>query len=313
MKVVVTGGAGFIGSNLAEELASRGKEVVILDDLSTGKIENIRGLLRKENVKFVNGSVTDMELLKEVFKGAEVVYHLAAIPSVPRSIKEPVRANEVNVNGTLNVIVAARDCGARKVAYASSSSVYGDAPSLPKREDMNPNPLSPYAVTKLAGEYYCQVFQEVYGLETVSLRYFNVYGPRQDPFSEYAAVIPRFIQRALKGMPPIIYGDGEQTRDFTFVKDAVRGTIILAESKATGVFNIGRGEQISINRLAKLVLEVTGLALNPIHEKPRRGDVRHSLADISRARSYGYDPKYSVEEGLKETKQFLVESKLTAK
>jgi len=301
MKVVVTGGAGFIGSNLADELANRGKEVVILDDLSTGKIENIGRLRRRENVRFVNGSVTDMELLKEVFKRAEVVYHLAAIPSVPRSIKEPVRSNEVNINGTLNVLVAARACGVRKVAYASSSSVYGDTLELPKREEMNPNPLSPYAVTKLTGEYYCRVFQEVYGLETVSLRYFNVYGPRQDPLSEYAAVIPKFIQRALKGMPPVIYGDGNQTRDFTFVKDVMEGTIILAENEATGVFNIGRGEQTSINHLARLVLEVTGQDFEPIHEKPRTGDVRHSLADISRAKSYGYNPKYSVKEGLKET------------
>ena len=301
MKVVVTGGAGFIGSNLADELANRGKEVVILDDLSTGKIENIGRLRKRENVRFVNGSVTDMELLKGVFKRAEVVYHLAAIPSVPRSIKEPERSNEVNINGTLNVLVAARACGVRKVAYASSSSVYGDTLELPKREEMNPNPLSPYAVTKLTGEYYCRVFQEVYGLETVSLRYFNVYGPRQDPLSEYAAVIPKFIQRALKGMPPVIYGDGNQTRDFTFVKDVVEGTIILAENEATGVFNIGRGEQTSINHLARLILEVTGLDLEPIHEKPRTGDVRHSLADISRAKSYGYNPKYSVKEGLKET------------
>jgi len=301
MKVVVTGGAGFIGSNLADELANRGKEVVILDDLSTGKIDNIGRLRRRENVRFVNGSVTDMELLKGVFKRAEVVYHLAAIPSVPRSIKEPVRSNEVNINGTLNVLVAARACGVRKVVYASSSSVYGDTLELPKREEMNPNPLSPYAVTKLTGEYYCRVFQEVYGLETVSLRYFNVYGPRQDPLSEYAAVIPKFIQRALKGMPPVIYGDGNQTRDFTFVKDVVEGTIILAENEATGVFNIGRGEQTSINHLARLVLEVTGQDLEPIHEKPRTGDVRHSLADISRAKSYGYNPKYSVKEGLKET------------
>ena len=301
MKVVVTGGAGFIGSNLADELANRGKEVVILDDLSTGKIDNIGGLRRRENVRFVNGSVTDMDLLKGVFKRAEVVYHLAAIPSVPRSIKEPERSNEVNINGTLNVLMAARACGVRKVAYASSSSVYGDTLELPKREEMNPNPLSPYAVTKLTGEYYCRVFQEVYGLETVSLRYFNVYGPRQDPLSEYAAVIPKFIQRALKGMPPVIYGDGNQTRDFTFVKDVVEGTIILAENEATGVFNIGRGEQTSINHLARLVLEVTGQDLEPIHEKPRTGDVRHSLADISRAKSYGYNPKYSVKEGLKET------------
>ena len=301
MKVVVTGGAGFIGSNLADELANRGKEVVILDDLSTGKIENIGRLRKRENVRFVNGSVTDMELLKGVFKRAEVVYHLAAIPSVPRSIKEPVRSNEVNINGTLNVLMAARACGVRKVAYASSSSVYGDTLELPKREEMNPNPLSPYAVTKLTGEYYCRVFQEVYGLETVSLRYFNVYGPRQDPLSEYAAVIPKFIQRALKGMPPVIYGDGNQTRDFTFVKDVVEGTIILAENEATGVFNIGRGEQTSINHLARLVLEVTGQDLEPIHEKPRTGDVRHSLADISRAKGYGYNPKYSVKEGLKET------------
>jgi UDP-glucose 4-epimerase len=201
----------------------------------------------------------------------------------------------------LNVLLAARDAGVKKVVYASSSSVYGDTPTLPKRKDMPPNPQSPYAVTKLAGEYYCQVFRQVYGLPTVCLRYFNVYGPRQDPNSQYAAVIPRFVHRAVNSKPPVIFGDGEQTRDFTFVKDTVEATILAAETDATGVCNIGRGERISINRLAELVIKLVGNSVEPAHEEPRPGDIKHSLADISRARQFGYNPRYDLEEGLRQT------------
>ena len=311
-RVVVTGGAGFIGSHLAGELVRRGYKVTILDDLSTGNKENLSDLINSTNsinsinsansvVNFVEGSITNLKLLQELFHGIDFAFHQAAIPSVPRSVDNPLASNEANITGTLNVLMAARDNGVKKVVYASSSSVYGDTPTLPKREDMMPNPQSPYAVTKLAGEYYCQVFQEVYGLPTACLRYFNVYGPRQDPNSQYSAVIPRFVDRVSKGEPPIIFGDGEQTRDFTFVKDVVEANMLAANSNATGVFNIGRGERISINELAELVINLTERRGVPVHQKPRQGDVRHSLADISRARTFGYNPRFSLEEGLTET------------
>ena len=310
-RTVVTGGAGFIGSHLAEELASRGYYVVILDDLSTGRTENIEVLLQNKDVQFVQGSITNLPLLHKLFQGVESVFHQAAIPSVPRSIENPLLSHEVNVTGTLNVLLAARDNHIKKVIYASSSSVYGDTPTLPKREDMPPNPQSPYAVTKLAGEYYCRVFQEVYGLPTVCLRYFNVYGPRQDPNSQYAAVIPRFINRVSQGEPPVIYGDGEQTRDFTFVRDAVEANILAAESEATGVFNIGKGEKISINQLAELIISLAGSNLKPVHSEPRPGDIRHSLADISKAKAFGYTPRDDLEQGLRKLLLCLLREKTT--
>ena len=300
-KMIVTGGAGFIGSHLAEELTRQGYQIIILDDLSTGKVENIKELLKNDNVKFIQNSVTNLPLLKRLFKDAHYVFHLAAIPSVLRSIENPQASHDVNVNGTLNVLLAAKENGVKKVIYASSSSVYGDTPTLPKSEDMMPHPMSPYAATKLAGEYYCQTFHQAYKLPTVCLRYFNVYGPRQDPKSQYAAVIPRFIERVSEGNPPIIFDDGEQTRDFTFVKDAVEATILAAESDACGVFNIARGEKITINRLAKLVIELIGSNVEPVYQEPRPGDIRHSLADISRAGTFGYEPKYSLKAGLGET------------
>ena len=300
-RVVVTGGAGFIGSHLTEELVKQGYHVVILDNLSTGKMENTNPFLNKENVEFVQGSITNLSLLQGLFRDADYVFHQAAIPSVPRSIKSPQASHEVNITGTLNVLLAARDCDVKKVVYASSSSVYGDTATLPKREDMPPNPQSPYAVTKLAGEYYCHVFQQVYALSTVCLRYFNVYGPQQDPNSQYAAVIPLFITRALRGKPPIIYGDGEQTRDFTFVKDVIKANILAVESDTSGVFNIGRGENGTVNNLAKTVTNIIGKDLRPEYQPPRPGDVQHSLADISRARAIGFEPQYSLDEGLRET------------
>ncbi len=239
-KAVITGGAGFIGSHLADELTTRGYYVVILDDLSTGKKENIERNTG-DALDFVEDSVTNLPLLQELFQGADYVFHQAAIPSVPRSVENPLASHKANITGTLNVLLAARDNNVRKVVYASSSSIYGDTPTLPKREDMTPNPQSPYAVTKLAGEYYCQAFQKAYGLSTVCLRYFNVYGPGQDPDSQYAAVIPRFIARVSQAKPPIIFGDGEQTRDFTFVQDVIEANILAAEGEATGIYNIGRG------------------------------------------------------------------------
>jgi len=297
MKAIITGGAGFIGSNLAEVL-SRDNEVIIVDDLSTGNDANIRGL----EIELVKGSVTDLDLLRKIFKGADYVFHQAAIPSVPRSIKDPISTNEANVTGTLNVLIAARDCSVKKVIFASSSSAYGDTPELPKREDMNPNPLSPYAVTKLIGEFYCNVFDEVYDLKTVALRYFNVYGPKQDPHSDYAAVIPKFIKRIQEGKPPIIYGDGTQTRDFTSVDDVVSANILAAESDAKGVYNVATGKRITINELANVIMAIMGRDLDPIHEKQREGDVLHSLGDITKAKKdFGYAPGDKLEANLKET------------
>jgi UDP-glucose 4-epimerase len=300
MKTLVTGGAGFIGSHLAEEL-SKDNEVIILDNLSTGRMENIKDLVKKGNVKFVKGSMTDFSLLQDIIEDVDYVFHQGAIPSVPRSIEKPSASNDANINGTLNVLMASKEAEVKKVIYASSSSVYGDAPEMPKREDMKPNPLSPYAVTKIAGEYYCKVFQEVYGLKTVSLRYFTVFGQRQDPTSEYAAVIPKFITSVLNNKPPTIYGDGEQSRDFTFVKYVVEANILAAESDATGVFNIACGGRITINKLVDMINEILGKDVKPVYVASRAGDIKHSLADISRAKSFGYEPKSNFKEGLKET------------
>jgi UDP-glucose 4-epimerase len=300
-RAAVTGGAGFIGSHLVQELVRRGYHVTIVDNLLTGKLANIQSLIDRGKADFINGSITDLSLLKEAFQGAEFIFHQAAIPSVPRSIDDPLSSHEANATGTLKVLLTARDCGVKKVVYASSSSVYGDTPMLPKREDMTPNPLSPYAVAKLAGENYCQVFREVYGLPTVSLRYFNVYGLRQDPESPYAAVIPKFVSRIKSGQPPVIYGDGLQTRDFTFVGDAVAANILAAEGDACGVFNVATGSRIAINELAHLVTDLMGSAIAPVHAAERPGDIRHSLADISRARSFGYAPRHDIRSGLAET------------
>lgn len=299
-KVVVTGGAGFIGSNLADELA-RTYRVFVLDDLSTGQEANVRSLLAGTDSVFVNGSILDLDVVSRVIEGAEFVFHQAAMPSVSRSIENPLAVNEVNVRGTLNVLVAARDAKVKKVVFASSSSVYGDTAVLPKEESMIPCPMSPYAATKIMGEYYCQVFQRVYGLPTACLRYFNVYGPRQNPFSQYSAVIPKFIVQLTGGQKPTIYGDGEQTRDFTFVKDAVQANIVAAESEATGVMNVGTGSRISLNQLTNILGELTGARVSPAYQEARRGDVRDSLANIERAKSFGYVPRYTIKDGLRET------------
>jgi UDP-glucose 4-epimerase len=301
-KVVVTGGAGFIGSNLVQRLIDAKNHVVVIDDLSTGCLENIQEFLDKKNIEFVKGSIADIDLLKGCFKDVEYVFHQAALPSVPRSVKDPVMTNSVNIDGTLNVLVAAKEAGVRKVVYASSSSVYGDTPTLPKQESMIPHPLSPYAVSKLTGEYYCQVFTGVYGLPTVALRYFNVYGPRQDPASEYAAVIPRFVTRILNRESVVIYGDGEQTRDFTFVADVVRANILAAESDSVGVFNTAGGRRITLNDLAHIIMRLADNKVDILYEDVRPGDIKHSLADISQAKEgFEYIPQFDMEKGLKET------------
>ncbi|UCG54606.1 MAG: SDR family oxidoreductase [Dehalococcoidia bacterium] len=301
-KAVVTGGAGFIGSNLADELINRGYKVIIIDDLSTGRLSNIESTLESKNAEFIRGSITNFPLLRKIFSGADYVFHQAALPSVPRSIKDPKTCNNINITGTLNVLVAARDSDIKKVIYASSSAVYGDTPTLPKTEDMILNPLSPYAVTKLTGEYYCSVFSKIYNLKTVCLRYFNVYGPRQDPNSPYAAVIPLFLEKVFTSNSPVIFGDGEQSRDFTFVKDVAQANILMAESEASGIFNLGSSQKVTINHLVGLITDIAGdNAIKPIYRDPRPGDIVHSLADISKARDIGYYPHYSLEEGLKET------------
>jgi len=300
-KVVVTGGAGFIGSHLAEELVKQNYQVAIIDDLSTGKMENIASLLKKGNTEFIQGSITDLPLLRDLFQGVKYVFHQAALSSVPRSIEDPLATNEVNITGTLNVLTAARENSIGKVIYASSSSVYGDALSLPQRENMPLNPLSPYALTKLAGEYYCNIFCQIYGLPTVSLRYFNVYGLRQDPYSQYAAVVPAFMERISHNLPPIIFGDGEQSRDFTFIQDVVQANILAAVNDASGAYNIGCGANATINQLAKTILALMGKDLKPVYEEPRPGDPRRTVADVSKAMGFGYEPEWALEDGLKET------------
>ena len=299
-RVVVTGGAGFIGSNIAEELSTN-NEVVIIDDLSTGRIGNIAHLMKRSNVSFIQGSITDLSLLQKAFAGADYIFHQAALASVPLSIDEPLRTNEVNILGTLNVLVAARDHHVKKVVFASSCAIYGDIPSLPARENLPPSPLSPYAVTKATGEQYCSVFRHVYGLLTVCLRYFNVYGPRQDPKSEYAAVVPKFIAAALSSRPLTIFGDGKQTRDFVFVKDVVSANVSAAEADANGAFNIGSGRQTSVIELANLVLKLTGRDVAPLYDPPKAGEIRHSFADISRAGEFGYSPQHNIEQGIRKT------------
>jgi UDP-glucose 4-epimerase len=300
-KVFVTGGAGFIGSHLTDELVRQGYQVVVLDDLSTGKKENIEPLIGNGNAMFIKGSVTDLPLMRKLLQNVECVFHLAAIASVPRSVQDPLSSHNVNVTGTFNLLLAAKENKVKKVVYISSSAVYGDTVSVPQKEDINLNPKSPYAITKLTGEHYCKTFYETYGLNTICLRYFNVYGPRQHYDSQYAAVIPIFISNALAGKPPVIFGDGEQTRDFVFVKDAVQAALMAAKSDATGIFNVGTGKAVSVNEIAKLVLKITGKDLKPVYQGLRSGDIIDSSADISKARSLGYEPKYTLEEGLIDT------------
>ena len=303
-KVVITGGAGFIGSHLADVLITD-NQVTIIDDLSTGTLNNITDIITNKNIKFIRESVLNLELLESIFQDVDFVFHLAAIPSVVRSINDPIATNEVNITGTLNVLSAARKSKVKKVVFASSSAVYGEASELPTKEDTPLNFQSPYALTKLTGEYYCRLFKELYRQPTICLRYFNVYGPRQSSASEYSAVIPLFLHNVLKKRSPVIYGDGNQTRDFVFVEDVVQANIIAAESEATGVFNIGSGESITINNLAQKIIAITGNNLQPTHKKVRIGEIRDSLADITLALKLGYIPKHSLDSGLRETKKSI--------
>ncbi|MDQ7063931.1 MAG: SDR family oxidoreductase [candidate division KSB1 bacterium] len=299
---LVTGGAGFIGSNLVHELVRRGEHVRVLDDLSTGRPENLRGILDK--IEFIEGDICDEETVRRAMYGMDYVLHQAALPSVQRSVNNPIASNRVNVNGTLTLLMAAREQRVKRFVIASSSSVYGDTPVLPKVEDMPINPLSPYATSKLAAEKYAMNFYKLYGLPTVALRYFNVFGPRQNPKSQYAAVIPKFITAMLKGELPVVYGDGEQSRDFTFIENVVQANLQACHSeKAPGhVVNIACGQRYSLNDLLRMLERVLEVPANAVYESPRPGDVKHSLASIELARDVlDYKPQVSFEEGLRRT------------
>lgn len=302
MRYVVTGGAGFIGSNTVDELVRRGHSVVVLDDLSSGKEENLAEVRNK--ITLIKGSITDIEVVRKAMHEAEYVLHLAARTSVPKSVKDPIESNKVNVDGTLNVLVAARDAKVKRVVFAASSSAYGETPTLPKVESMVPQPISPYGVTKFVGELYAQTFGRCYGLDNVSLRYFNIFGPRQDPTSPYSGVLAKFCSAFLEDTTPVIFGDGEQTRDFTYVENAVQANLLACEApNASGkIFNVGVGGRFSLNETIALLNKASGKTLEPKYEPARDGDIRDSQADISQAREFlGYEPQVQFEEGLRRT------------
>jgi nucleoside-diphosphate-sugar epimerase len=307
MQVLVTGGGGFIGSHLAAHLLEQGHRVRVLDNFATGRRSNLAAL--GPDAELIEGDIQSYERSNRAVAGCEVVFHQAALPSVPRSVQDPLTSNATNVIGTLNVLLAARDHGVRRVVYASSSSVYGSGDGLaPKREDQHPVPISPYATAKLAGEGYARSFDGVYGLETVALRYFNVFGPRQDPTSQYAAVIPNFITALLAGKPPVIFGDGEQSRDFTYVANIVEANVLAMDAPDVGgnVYNVACGERVTLNRLVTELRELMGTDIEPVHATPRAGDIRHSLADLSLARDQlGYEPSVRLREGLQRTIQHI--------
>ncbi len=307
-RYLVTGGAGFIGSNLAEALLQKGQKVRILDNFSTGKWENLREF--KDRLEIINGDIRYLNTVMEAMKDVDYVLHQAALPSVPRSIETPLESNDVNINGTLHILYAAKESGVKRVVYAASSSAYGDTPTLPKVETMKPDPLSPYAVNKLAAEQYCKVFYGVYGLETVALRYFNIFGRRQDPTSYYSAVIPKFIKMFLNEQAPVINGDGTISRDFTYIDNVINANLLACKApKAPGhVFNIACGERINLNELAAELQKLTGAKVSAKHGPPRLGDIQHSLADISLAKDLlGYKPKIYAKEGLQKTARWFME------
>jgi nucleoside-diphosphate-sugar epimerase len=305
---LVTGGAGFIGSHVTERLLSEGHDVRVVDDFSTGRRENLEFTPASDRwgrLEVIPGDITDTATAVRVVSGVEIVLHQAAIPSVPRSVSDPLASHEANATGTLKLLLAAREAGVRRFVYASSSSVYGDSPTLPKHEAMPPEPLSPYAISKLSTEMYARAFTRIYGLATVGLRYFNVFGPRQDPASEYAAVVPNFIMAIARGKRPTIYGDGTQTRDFTFVSNAVDANLAAArcgDAALGNTYNVACGERVSLLELVARINALFGTALEPVHAAPRAGDVKHSLADISlAARDLGYRPAIGLDEGLART------------
>jgi nucleoside-diphosphate-sugar epimerase len=310
MKYLITGGAGFIGSNIAHELVKQGEEVRIIDNFSTGNKANIADV--DDKIELIDGDIRDFWTVQEAVAGIDYVLHQAALPSVPRSISNPLTSNSVNIDGTLNLLEASKSSGVRRFVMASSSSVYGDTPQLPKREIMPTDPLSPYAVTKLANEKYCKVFYELYGLETVSLRYFNIFGPRQDPKSEYAAVIPKFITALLSGRQPVVYGDGEQSRDFTFISNAVDANLLATTSAiAPGrYYNIACGAQYTLNKMLDMLREIIGTDIKAKYTPPHPGDIKHSFADISLARKeLGFNPNVDFKAGLQMTVEWFAKRK----
>ena len=301
-RYLVTGGAGFIGSNIVEALVQQGGFVRVFDNLSTGNLSNLEGM--NGHIDFIHSDIRDLPLIRAAVKDIDYIFHSAALSSVGWSIDDPIATNEVNITGTLNILIAAKDAGVKRVVYASSASVYGNSPKLPKEEDMPANPISPYAISKYTGEQYCRAFFKLYGLETVVFRYFNVFGKRQNSNSQYSAAIPIFIESLLEGKPSIIYGDGEQSRDFVFIEDVVRANLLACHAKnAPGeVFNIACGEHTTINSLVRMIKELIGSDIKPLYEEERKGDVRHSQADISKARRIlGYEPKVDLGTGLERT------------
>jgi nucleoside-diphosphate-sugar epimerase len=311
VNVLVTGGAGFIGSNLTEALLQRGHFVRVLDDFSTGKRENLIFGKEYPSLEIIGGDICDLSTCQKAMEKVEYVFHQAALPSVQRSIEDPGASNAINVGGTLNVLLAAGQEKVKRVIYASSSSIYGDTPALPKHEEMRSNPLSPYALQKYIGEQYCRLFCQLYNLDTVSLRYFNIFGPKQDPNSLYSAVIPRFIDALLHDRPPIIFGDGEQSRDFTYIENAIQANLLAmsAERLHGEAINIACGKRISLNQLLNVLKEILGSKLSPVYQEPRKGDVRHSLADIRKGKEVlNYEPAVGVEAGLKKTVEFFKKS-----
>lgn len=305
---LVTGGCGFIGSHLVKALVKRGERVRVFDNCTTGKVENIADVADK--IEFCSADLQDIDAVSQAVEGIDYVFHQGALPSVARSVADPIATNNVNINGTLNLLVASRDADVKRVVYAASSSAYGNRPKSIKSEDLPPNPASPYALTKYVGECYCQIFTQLYGLETVALRYFNIFGPGQDSSSSYSAVIPLFISAYLNGEAPKIEGDGEQSRDFTYVANAVHANLLAchAEGVAGEVFNVGCGERASINQLASLIGEMMESDTKPVYVAPRPGDVRHSLADIQKAkRLLGYEPQVDLKTGLRRTVDWFLQ------
>lgn len=310
---LITGGAGFIGSNIVRELVQRGEKVRVVDNFSTGNRENISDILN--GIELIEADVRDLETMHNAVKGVDFILHHGALPSVARSVSDPILSNDVNVIGTLNLLVAAKDAGVKRFVYAASSSAYGDTAVLPKRENMSPCPLSPYAVNKLMGEQYCRVFHRIYGLETVNLRYFNVFGPRQDPASQYSAVIPIFISRILNEQPITIYGDGEQSRDFTYVQNVVNANLLACKAPdvAGETINIACGDQLSLNQLVAAIEKNLEAKAHKTYTQPRAGDVKHSRADITKARALlGYEPAIAFDEGLRETVTWLANGRKAA-
>jgi nucleoside-diphosphate-sugar epimerase len=310
---LITGVAGFIGSSIARALLERGERVRGIDNLSTGKVENIEEI--RDHIDFHQADLLDLEELRTACRGVDCMFHEAAIPSVPKSVKDPLGSNRANVDGTVNALIAARDAGVKRVVYAASSSAYGDTPTLPKHEAMAPNPISPYAVAKLASEYYMTSFYRCYGMATVSLRYFNIFGPRQDPTSPYSGVLAKFTTQMLRGEQPTIFGDGSQSRDFTYIDNTVQANLLAAQAPAEKVagrvFNVATGTRVDLNDTFKLLAKLTGYRGTPKYAAAREGDVQHSLADITRAQSaFGYQPKVSFEEGLQRTVEWYKEQHL---